>query len=97
MGDVKNYDYGVLDECINMMKQKSSEIETQCGNLAAQVNELMGTWTGSTATMYNTTADDLKAEMERANQNLELTRQALHGGSTNMQDTDARGSKNIAQ
>lgn len=92
-GDVKTYDYAVLDNCINLMKRKVQEIEGQTQQLAQQVSQLMGTWQGSTATTYNTTANDLQAELDRSNQNLDVTRNALQTGSDNMAQTDASGAK----
>lgn len=97
MGDVKNYDYAVLENCINLMVKKTQDIEAQTQQLNAEVKGLMGTWAGSTATMYDATAADLQKELDRSNQNLEITRKALEQGVSSMQTTDGQGSKNMQQ
>ncbi|GAA5151903.1 MULTISPECIES: WXG100 family type VII secretion target [Amycolatopsis] len=90
------YDYTVIENCIGVMKRKVQEIEQQTQDLQHQVQTLMGTWEGSTASTYNNTANDLRAELERSNQNLDLTKTALQNGSDGMKSTDSRGSKSLA-
>lgn len=95
-GDVKTYDYQVLESCVAQMKNKVTQIEEQAANLASQTQQLMGTWTGSTAAAYGGMSTDLKAELDVCSQNLDRTRGALESGASNMQHTDASGSKSFA-
>ncbi|MET0190786.1 MAG: WXG100 family type VII secretion target [Pseudonocardia sediminis] len=95
MADTKTYNYQVLNDCINQMKTKGTEIEQRAADLAKQTESLMGDWQGSTATQYKGMSADLKKELDTANQNLELTRTALQTGLNNMSDTDLAGTKSF--
>ena len=90
------YDYAAIDEAIDMMTKKATEIANQTDEQQQQVKAIMGNWTGSTAEAYNKLCDDLEADL-RANVEILNNLKATFGqGADDMKQQDAKGGQHVA-
>ncbi|GLY46815.1 WXG100 family type VII secretion target [Lentzea sp. NBRC 102530] len=89
------YDYGVIDECIALMKNKASEIQNQSDELYSDVKRIMQDWEGSTANAYDAKAQQLNGYLVDSRTNLDNLKTALHTSATDMQARDSRGAAAI--
>ncbi|MFL6119486.1 WXG100 family type VII secretion target [Actinophytocola sp.] len=90
------YDYQAIDEAIDMMAKKATEIANQTDEQQQQVKQIMGNWTGSTADAYNKLCDDLEADL-RANVDILTNLKTTFGqGADDMRQQDAKGGQNVA-
>jgi WXG100 family type VII secretion target len=87
------YDYGVIDECLEMMKKKAQEIQGQADDLADDVKRIMVDWKGTTADAYNSLASDLDQDLVANRENLDNLQKTFHESAQAMQQADSKGSQ----
>jgi WXG100 family type VII secretion target len=90
------YDYAAIDEAIDMMSKKATEIANQTDEQQKQVQAIMGNWTGSTADAYNKLCDDLEADLRANVEILNNLKTTFGQGADEMKHQDAKGGQNVA-
>jgi len=89
------YDYNVIEECVQMMSKKATEIEEQTNGLEDDVKRIMLDWEGSTAEAYNSLANDLRNDLNSNRDNLNNLNRALAEAADRMKQQDRHGASSV--
>jgi WXG100 family type VII secretion target len=89
------YDYDAIDDCLDLMQKRATEVQERADELAADVKGILGEWTGSTSERYDSTANDLKRDLIDAQGRLTNLRANLQAAAEAMAHADASGAKNV--
>ncbi|WP_424186979.1 WXG100 family type VII secretion target [Actinokineospora sp. G85] len=93
--DTINYDYEIIQQTINLMKRKASEIEADVEEMQAAAKSLLAGWTGDSADSYNSLSDDLSKDLQNHRVYLEDLKDELQAASTGMNGADVEWAKKI--
>jgi ESAT-6 family protein len=89
------YDYPVIEQCIEMMKNKAEAIIAQTDDLENDVKRIMVDWKGSTADAYNQLCSDLESDLRQNVDNLNSLKTAVHGAAEAMKQQDGKGAGGV--
>jgi WXG100 family type VII secretion target len=82
------YQYSVLQQGVQTMQNLNNQIMQQTQELQAQTKQLMGDWTGTTATEYDACSQRIGQELSESSNILNQTAIAVNTGATTMGDRD---------
>ena len=94
MADIK-YDYAVIEQCIDMMKNKAEEVIAQTDSLENDVKRIMADWHGTTADAYSQLCSDLERDLRQNADNLNTLKTAVHQAADAMRQQDSRGASGV--
>jgi ESAT-6 family protein len=90
------YDYPVIEQCIDMMKQKAEEVSAQTEDLEKDVKRIMVDWKGDTATAYDRLCSDLASDLRQNVDNLNSLKTAVHTAAEAMKQQDSHGAGGVS-
>jgi WXG100 family type VII secretion target len=89
------YDYDAIEQVIEMMTKKATEIANQTDEQQQQVKQIMQGWQGSTADAYNKLCDDLEKDLQANVDILNQLKTTFQSGAEEMQMQDRKGGDNV--
>jgi WXG100 family type VII secretion target len=90
------YDYPAIEQALDMMTKKATEIANQADEQQTQVKQILTGWTGSTADAYDVLCNDLESDLHANVGILNNLKTTFSNGAEEMQRQDRSGGNNVA-